>query len=137
MNIPNVISSQSTNQIRPSEIPDCKLFCINCTRPSSALSFRFFFCECREGLGPRLSCCLTSYREFHVSSQIMCSSSISVSRSVYAQFAWVTRLVRYTMDIHGYTAISETRAAGNLRVQYLNYRCESVFRQNKLSESAV
>ena len=49
---------------------------------------------------------------------------------VFAQLAWATRYARYTV-------ISETRAAGNLHVQYLNYRCESVFRRDKLSESAV
>ena len=49
---------------------------------------------------------------------------------VLAHHAWATRLVRYT-------AISETRAAGNLRVQYLNYRCKSVFRRDRSSESAV
>ena len=36
-----------------------------------------------------------------------------------------------------YTAISETRAAGNLLVQCLSYHCESVFRWDELSESAV
>ena len=49
---------------------------------------------------------------------------------VFAQLVLATRWARYT-------AISETRADGNLRVQYFNYRCESVFRQDKLSESAV
>ena len=46
---------------------------------------------------------------------------------VFAQLAWPTELACYTV-------ISETRAAGNLRVQYLDYRCESVFRRDKLSE---
>ena len=49
---------------------------------------------------------------------------------VLAHHAWATRLARYT-------AISETRAAGNLHVQYLNYRCKSVFRQDRSSESAT
>ena len=44
--------------------------------------------------------------------------------SVYARFLPNLR----------YTASSETRAAGNLRVQYLNYHCESVFRQDKSNE---
>ena len=49
---------------------------------------------------------------------------------VLARHAWSTRLVRYT-------AISESRAAGNLRVQYLNYRCKSVFRRDRSSESTT
>ena len=49
---------------------------------------------------------------------------------VLAHRECATRMARYT-------AISETRAAGNLCVQCLNYRCESVFRRDKLSESAV
>ena len=49
---------------------------------------------------------------------------------VLAHHAWATRLVRYT-------AISETRATGNLRVQYLNYRCKSIFRRDRSSESAT
>ena len=49
---------------------------------------------------------------------------------VLAHHAWATRLVRYT-------AISESRAAGNLRVRYLNYRCKSVFRRDRSSESTT
>ena len=56
---------------------------------------------------------------FHVSSQITCSSCL-------AQLAWATGLARYT-----------ARAAENLRAQNLDYRCESVFRRDKLSDSAV
>ena len=44
VNISNVIISQSTNQIRPSEIPaEYKLFCINFTRPSSPRFLLNFF----------------------------------------------------------------------------------------------
>ena len=49
---------------------------------------------------------------------------------VLAHHAWATRMARYT-------AISESRAAGNLRVQYLNYRCKSVFRRDRSSESTT
>ncbi len=52
---------------------------------------------------------------------------------VFAQLAWATG----SCGLARYTAISETRAAGNLRVQDLDYRCESVFRRDKLSESAI
>ena len=43
-----------------------------------------------------------------------------------AQLAWATGLACYT-----------ARAAENLRAQNLDYRCESVFRRDKLSDSAV
>ena len=49
---------------------------------------------------------------------------------VLAHHAWATRVARYT-------AISESRAAGNLRVQYLNYRCKLVFRRDGSSESTT
>ena len=67
---------------------------------------------------------------FHVSSQITCSSSTH-TRPVFAQLARATRFARL------YTATSETGDAENLRVQYLNYRCKSVFRGDKVSESAT
>ena len=60
MNILNVISSQSTNQIRPSEIPRTANYPVS-TAPDPLLHFPFvffFFCECREQSRIRRHVCI-------------------------------------------------------------------------------
>ena len=52
--------------------------------------------------------------------------AVYLCHSVCAPLAWATGLACYT-----------AKAAENLRVQYLDYRCESVFRRDKLSDSAL
>ena len=62
---------------------------------------------------------------------------ITVSLSVYARVCAPSVGVKWAARMVCYTAISETRATRNLHVQCLNYHYESVFRRDKLSESAV
>ena len=88
-----------------------------------------YICSCNVHV--TVCSCMFMSRSSHVYVTFM-SRSMFMPRSVYVRsYLCMINMACCTV------IISETRTAESLRVQYLNYRRESVFRRDKLSESAV